>query len=305
MTEISALRGARPLISLKISPAAGTVGTIVGVKGTGFAKGQKYRITLGGVEVGEFRAALRGVTPPGLKFSVPDLATSGERGELGTATEVRIVSSGGEAATAPFELRASLGLDARSAGIGYKIRAVARGLLAGEQYYLTSVFGDKPDVAIGLMTGGPGGNAETEFIVPASLDPKEYQIQVKNRRGHYLALRDPPPLTLLGYSESSLVPGRPGKPTSKPYCPLLVSLPFTSRLSVPIVATVYAVVRRAGRARRITSTAVNLAAQGSGDALICFVALQPGTYRVDAFAATMTGSVISGTVSFPLTVEKS
>jgi hypothetical protein len=294
------------LISLKISPPAGTVGTTVGVKGAGFTNGQKYRITFGGVEVGEFRGALRGATPPGLKFAVPDLATSGERGELGTATEVRIVSAGGDAvAAAPFELRASLGLDARSAGIGYKIRAVARGLLAGEQYYLTSIVGDKPDVAIGLMTGSPGGNAETEFIVPASLDADEYQIQVKNRRGHYLALRDPPPLTLLGYSESSLIPGRPEGPTSKPYCPVLVSLPFTSKLSVPIVATVYAVVRRAGRARRITSTAVNLAAHGSGDALICFVALQPGTYRVDAFAATMTGSVISGTTSFPLTVDKS
>ena len=140
--------------------------------------------------------------------------------------------------------------------------------------------------------------------MPGTLDPAEYQIHVKNRRGHYLALRDPPRLILLGYSDSSLIPGRPEGPTSKPYCPVLVSLPFTSQLAVPIVATVYAVVRRAGRARRITSTAVNLPAGGSGDALICFAELESGSYRVDAFAATMTGSIISGTVSFPLTVEK-
>ncbi|MDA4114537.1 MAG: hypothetical protein OK474_10870 [Thaumarchaeota archaeon] len=295
------------MASLKISPGAGTVGTKVSVKGAGFAKGENYKIRFGGTGVGGFRATDRGTTPPGLRFVVPDLATSGERGELGTETQVTVSSARRrlhDDAVAPFELRASLILDARSAGIGYMVRVAGRGLLPGEPYYVTSVVGDNPDVAIGVMATGPGGSADAEFVVPATLDPKEYQIQAKNMKGHYLALRDPPLLNLLGYSESSLLPGRPEGPTSRPYCPVLVALPFTSQLSVPIVATVYAVIRRAGRAHRITSTAVNLAARGSGEALICFATLAPGSYEVDAFAATMTGSVVSETISFPLTIEK-
>ena len=60
-----------------------------------------------------------------------------------------------EETATPFELRASLTLDASSAGIGFRIRAVGRGLLPDDYYYITSVVGDKPDVAIGLMSTGP------------------------------------------------------------------------------------------------------------------------------------------------------
>jgi hypothetical protein len=307
MVEISAIRGGPQLANLKITPGAGTVGTTVSVNGAGFAKGENYKIRFGGIGVGGFRATDGGTSPPGLKFVVPDLATSGERGELGAETQIAVRSTRRRAhddAVAPFELRASLILDARSAGIGYRVKVVGRGLLPEEPYYITSVIGDNPDVAIGVMATGPGGNAVAEFVVPATLDPREYQIQAKNMKGHYLALRDPPMLNLLGYSDSSLLPGRPEGPTSRPYCPVLVALPFTSQLSVPIVATVYAVIRRKGRAHRITSTAVNLAAHGSGEALICFATLGPGSYEVDAFAATMTGAVVSETISFPLTIEK-
>ena len=294
------------MATLRISPRSGTVGTRVSVKGAGFRARGRYEIEFGGIEVGRFEADARGSVPAGLRFAVPDLATSGERGELGTPIQVTVRPRGETdhvGASAPFELRASIVVDQRSAGTGFKVRVTGRGLLPEEFYYVTSVLGDGPDVAVAQMTTGPRGAGQAEFVVPPTLEPNEYEIQMKNMRGHYLSLRDPPSLGLLGYSSSSLVAGSPEGPASRPYCSALVTLPFKSRLSVPIVASVYAVIYKGGRPCRITSTAVNLAAGGSGEAPICFATVATGSYRVTAFAATMTGAIISEAISFPLTIE--
>jgi hypothetical protein len=294
------------LATLKISPSGGPVGTKMALKGSGFAKGKKYKLTFAGSEIGEFKSTASGTIPQGLKVSVPDAATSGEKGELGAAIPLSVVTPGetGPDATSDFRLQASLVLDVRSAPTGHKVNVTARGLLANEFYSITTILGDKLDVSVGVFTTGPSGSAVSGFTVSSALEPGHYQVQIKNRAGHYMAIREPAWLDLHGYSNASLVPGRPTGPVSQPYCTALVTIPFTNRMAVPTSATVYAVVHKDGKAVRITSSGMNLPALGSAETVICFGTLEVGSYTVSAFAAMTAGAVLSKTFAFPLRITE-
>lgn len=229
----------------------------------------------------------------------------GDRGELGFPVKISVVGldETSQTAEADFHLLGAVNASPRKAAVGYKVKVTANGLLPEEVYFVTTVQGENPDVAVAVLTTGTQGSGRAEFIVPNTLRPGKHQLQIKNRRLNYLAIENPPTLEIQTYSNSSLLPGKPMGPESKPYCPVLVSFPFKNNLSIPITATVYVIVYEKGRPRRISSSGLSVAPLGSGDAPICFSDLSPGKYDVKAFAATMTGAVLSKSVRFPLVIE--
>jgi len=278
------------------------------VKATGLEKGKKYKLLFGEAEAGELSLGKTDDSSTiSQSFVVPDLATSGEQGELGTMVRVRLVEAVSIAVSEmedSFTLYSSVVLDRDVAPVGYKVNIEGRGLLSDEVYFVTTVQGENPDVAVALLKTDSRGAGHGEFIVPTSIKPGKYQIQIKNRRLNFLALRDPPILEIRDYSNTSLIPGEPSGPFSKPYCSALVTIPFTSELAVQLSATLYVIIHRLGKAVRFSSSAISLAPLGSGEAIICFAELAPGTYKVTAFAATMTGAILSRTFSFSLVIGK-
>ncbi len=289
---------------LKIKTKAGTVGTRVVAEASGFENAGKYKILFGDVEVGEFVVERKGSKPISTTFVIPEVSTSGDRGELQTMVPVRVSSESGIIPDVEqrFKLNSMAALSTKRASIGYKVTLEAKGLLSDEVYFVTTVQGDNPDVAVAILKAESNGSGRSEFIVPNSIAPGRYKIQIKNRRLNFLTLLHPPTLEIQGYSNSSLTPGEAVGPVSKPFCGALVTLPFSSELSIQLIATVYIIISLKGKPVRFSSSALSLLPLGTGEALICFADLEPGSYRATAFAATMTGAILSKMYSFRLEI---
>ncbi len=186
--------------SVRISPTKGCVSSSIALNATGLLKSKKYRILFGATKVGEFQTSVQ-TTASKEKFIIPEVPTMGDKGELGSSFRVAVIAEGetAPAAEAEFNFRGRVILSHKKAAVGYKVKVIANGLLPEEVYFVTTVQGNNPDVAVAVLTTGIKGSGEAEFVIPTSLRPGKYQIQIKNRRLNYLAIQDAPTLEIQSY----------------------------------------------------------------------------------------------------------
>lgn len=288
------------------------MGEVVGVSGSGFSKNRSYLLLIAGVEVGRFETTKAGTLPKGVGFPVPEIPTVGRSGELGTKVAVEAAAEHGkddggkedeEGARTEFELRASVSCDSGEAYLGDQVAVHGKGLLANEGYRISLVSPGYVPYAAGLLDTGANGSGDSQLVIPDHVGAGLFQIDLLHRKETYRALQETAPLRILGFSYESLVAGRPKRSTGGPACPVRLSIPFKNRSSIPFLPVVYAMVYdEKGQPLQITSSGAGLQPRSTAEVVFCFPNLQKGRYRVDVFATTGTGRVISRLFTFSLRV---
>ncbi|MDA4134687.1 MAG: hypothetical protein OK441_03865 [Thaumarchaeota archaeon] len=291
--------------TLDVKPKSGIVGTAVAVRGKGLAKGKSYDLLFGGAKVATFKATLTGSVPLGTKLTVPEVATAGSKGELGTKVQIEAVSNTktDNRGTAEFELQASVSSEAPTAYLGDQVTVHGNGLLPNENYQITLISPGYIPYAAGLMDTDAKGSGTTLIVVPDYVGNGRFQLDLLNRREVYRALQQTPPIGILGFSYKSLTAGKPVRSSAGLNCPVRISIPFRNNSAITFLPVVYAIIyNAAGQPIRITSSGVGLKPHSTGDVIFCLATLQKGKYKIGVFAATGTGRVLSKLFTFPLVV---
>lgn len=291
--------------TLDLKPKTGNVGDIVTVRGKGLAKSKSYDLLFGGSKVATFKTTSMASIPVGTKFTVPEVATTGSKGELGTKVQIEAVSSMKTDArgTAEFELQASVSSEAPTAYLGDQVTVIGKGLLPNENYQISLISPGYIPYAAGLMDTDAKGSGTTLIVVPDYVGGGRFQLDLLNRREVYRALEKTSPIGILGFSYKSLTAGKPVRSSAGLNCPVRISIPFRNNSAITFLPVVYAIVYNvAGQPIRITSSGAGLKPHSTGDVVFCFATLQKGKYKIGVFAATGTGRVLSKLFTFPLAV---
>ena len=292
--------------TLVVKANAGCVGEKISVKGSGLEKGVLYDLVFAGSKVATFRTTASGSVPPHTSLVVPEIPSVGSKGELGSRVSVDAVPRHGNketAASAEFELQASVSCDSDRAHFGDTVTVHGRGLLPNETYQISLISPGYIPFAAGLMDTGPNGSGTTAITVADYIGAGPFQIDLLNRKEVYRALQKTAPIRILGFSYRSLAAGRPKRSTGGLNCPVRISIPFKNNSSITFLPVVYAIIYNAEEQPiQITSSGAGLQPHSTEDVVFCFANLQKGKYKIGVFATTQTGRVLSKLFSFPLEV---
>lgn len=290
---------------LSVTPKTGTVGDVLNVSGKGLARSKVYSLLFAGQMAASFVSTTAGSVPEGTKLTVPEVPTTGPKGELGTKVTIGAVSEvGGEAtSSAEFELQASVRSEAETAYLGDQVVVHGKGLLTNEVYQVSLISPGYIPYASGIMETGPNGSGTTPIVVPDYIGAGAFKIDLLNRKGAYPALQKSALIRILGFSYESLTAGRPQKSTGGLRCPVRITIPFRNKSSITFLPVVYAIIyNESGQPIQITSSGAGLQPHSSSDVVFCFPNLQKGKYRIGVFATTGTGRVLSKVYTFSLRV---
>jgi hypothetical protein len=289
--------------TLVVTPKTGNVGDRLTISGSGLAKSANFDVIFAGTRVASFKSSPAGKIPARTSFVVPEVASTGSKGELGAKMEIGVTDGAKERATAEFELQASLTSEATSAHLGDQFMVHAKGLLPNVNYQVSMISPGYIPYAAGILDSGPNGSGSTSIVVPDYIGAGIFQLDLLNRPDVYRALQKMVPIRILGFSYNSLSAGKPARSTGGLNCPIRLAFPFKNNASIPFLPVVYAIIYDSkGQPIRITSSGSGMPPHATSEVVFCFANLPKGKYKIGVFATTQTGRVLSKLFWFPLKV---